>query len=98
MLPKLRYSLPAALLDEADRELDVIEQVKLFNDSQYQKLREKWCAAKFGVGYEKFLRPCLVAVNDTTERLDADFFVRTDGKEFPFQLAEVQEPERRRGD
>lgn len=76
-----------------------VSQERLFNDPnpQFQKWREKWCAAMFGLGYEKFLDPCQVAINATEQRQDADFFVEAAGREHPFQLVEALEPERRRG-
>ena len=78
--------------------MGLVPQVRLFNKPRYQKVREKWCAGMFGMGYMKFIRPCHVAVNDTEDRADADFFMRSDGREYAFQLVEAIEPKRRRGD
>jgi hypothetical protein len=78
-------------------EMDGIESVRLFNDPRYKLIREKWCAAQFGLGYAYWVRPCSVLVNDTNKSIDADFFLLTDGREFPFQTAEIQDPTRRRG-
>ena len=97
MFPKPPYLSPAALLDEANREMALVSAVSLFNDSQYQKLREKWCAAKFGLGYSQFIAPCEVAISNSQQRIDADFFLQSDATIFAFQLAEAQEPERKRG-
>lgn len=74
-----------------------VPSVELFNNSTHQKLRESWCAGMFGIGYSRFIAPCAVAVNESDVRLDADFFVQTVESEYSFQLAEVQEPGRRRG-
>jgi hypothetical protein len=70
---------------------------RLFNDSQYAKVREQWCAGMLGIGYEKHVATCRVGVNESSERLDADLFLEAVGKEFPFQLVEVMEPDRKRG-
>lgn len=49
------------------------------------------------LGVRKCVAPCRVAVNKSRERGDADFFLETNLKNYPFQLIEVQEPGRRRG-
>jgi hypothetical protein len=69
----------------------------LFNDSRYAKLREQWCAGVLGVGYRKRVGYCRVAVNDTRDRQDADFFLEAGEIAFPFQTVEAQDPDRRRG-
>jgi hypothetical protein len=97
MQPKLQFQTARAVFEHANLEMLEIAQVDLFNDSQYQKLTEQWCAGMFGLGYEKFIRPCLVAINIGNDRLDADFFLRTDNQDFAFQVVEVQDPSRRRG-
>lgn len=93
----LTYLPPLSLLEQADKEMAALPQDRLFNDSAYQKFTEKWCAAMMGLGYEKHVAPCRVAVNDTDQRGDADFFLETSGALHPFQLAEVQVPGRERG-
>jgi hypothetical protein len=95
---KLTYSKPTQMHKEAQHQMLKVPPVKLFTDPAHQKLREKWCAAMFGMGYEKFVEPCEVALNDTPLQLDADFFLKVREQEYPFQLAEVQEDGRRRGD
>ncbi len=57
-----------------------------------------WCAARFGLGYEKHVGVCRVAVNFGGERKDADFFLEQCGHVFFFQLVTVSEPDRRIGD
>lgn len=97
MNPAIHWEDPAALLRQAKRELAAVDHARLFNSSRYEKLREKWCAAVFGIGYEKNAAPCRVAVNESQQHLDTDFFLETAGAEYPFQLVEAMEPERRRG-
>lgn len=62
----------------------------------YRSLRERWCAAVFGLGYEQFIGPCRVAIDDADR--DADFVAEIKGREHPFQTVEVLEPGRMRGD
>jgi hypothetical protein len=50
-----------------------------------------------GLGYERYVAPCRVAVNESRQRLDADFFLETGGVELPFQLVEAMVQGRRRG-
>src|SRR5207248_2862249 len=57
----------------------------------------KWCAGMMGLGYEKHVGPCLVAVNETALPGDADFFLETAGKQYGFQLVEAMEAGRKRG-
>ncbi|HEV2545909.1 MAG TPA: hypothetical protein VGU20_01090 [Stellaceae bacterium] len=93
----LAFRAPNALLLEAENEMSAVEQERLFNDARHQKSREKWCAGMFGLGYERYLHPCRVAINATKFRTDADFFLEARGARFPFQIVEVMEPGRRRG-
>jgi hypothetical protein len=80
--PTIPYQEPAALLASTQQELDSTPFVKLFNDPSYQKLMERWCAAKFGLGYSKFIAPCKVAVNEGRYRVDVcnEGHTRTPGK------------------
>jgi len=64
---------------------------------QHKELKEMWCAVRFGLGYEKFIGPCSISV-DLKENNDADFVVKTDTGEFPFQTRIADLPERRMGD
>jgi hypothetical protein len=97
MRSRIAYSDPAALLASAEREMEPIPHEALFNDSQYQKLTERWCAGMLGIGYSKFVAPCEVSVNESAHRLDIDLYLRTARCEYEFQLAEVQEEGRLRG-
>jgi hypothetical protein len=96
---KLFYTDAAVLLREAESEMDCISNEIFFNSpkQEYQKLREKWCAAMFGIGYGKYISECKVAVNDTDQRVDSDFFVLVGENEHPFQLVEAPNPDRKRG-
>lgn len=97
MQPKLEYFDPAKLLRKTELELDSIPNSDLFNQSKYQELTEAWCAAMFGIGYSRFVSSCKVAINESDSNLDTDFYVKVETVEWPFQLAEVMEPGRKRG-
>lgn len=87
------------------KELESIFEAKAENVSpsefvrkpQHKDLKEMWCAARFGLGYEKFIGPCLVSV-DLEESSDSDFVLRTDEGDFPFQTYIADVPERQMGD
>lgn len=88
---------PQELLADVERQREAAPQVELFNDPAFAKLRESWCAAMFGAAFSRHLSECLISVNDTRGRVDADFFARIGGTDFDFQLVEAQQPGRRRG-
>jgi len=94
----ITYRDPRELLVETERTMEGIPSEELFNDAAYQKLRERWCAAMFGIGYSKHVTSCEVAVNESRYREDVDFFVRIADVDWGFQLAEVLRSDRRRGE
>lgn len=87
------------------KELESIFEAKAGNISPSEfirkpvnkELKEMWCAVRFGLGYEKFVKSCSINV-DLEENSDADFFLKTDAGEFPFQTRIADVPERRMGD
>ena len=70
---------------------------RLFTDN-FRILREQWCASFFGIGYEKYLRPCKFAVDERLESRGIDFVMEVEGKKYPFQTTEVLERGRKRGE
>jgi len=82
---------PAAVYQEAVEGMDAIDQVDAWR-SKHRALREKWCAGKFGIGYQRFLKPSGIWVNDSNEGVDADFFLYVDDREYAFQTTEAREP------
>jgi hypothetical protein len=93
----MQFHGPRALLESTEAAFDGLPPAQLFNNPKYQKLRETWCAAMFGLGYSKNVVLCEVAVNDSRERQDIDLYLRAGSDTWGFQLAEVLSPERRRG-
>lgn len=95
----LAFQDPGVMLRQALAEMKSVGSVDLFNssDQRMQKIQERWCTAKFGLGYKTHIQQCEVAVNDTTSQLFADFFVRTKTGDYGFQIVEAGIPDRRRG-
>lgn len=89
---------PVVMLAGANREMRGIPNELLFNAPQYKMVRERWCAGMFGCGYARHVAPCKVATNELRYRQDIDLWLRTEDKDWDFQLAEIQEPGRRRGE
>lgn len=94
----LKWELPGDALKRVEGEMDQIGDASLFNNPKHQKLRETWCAGKFGVAYSLVAEPCLVAVNESSEWVDADFFLKVGTREYLFQVCEAMKPDRKRGD
>lgn len=97
MIPDTIFYEPSALLASVEAEMAEIPNAELFNKPSYQKLRERWCAAMFGLGYAKAVDACEVGVNETSYRLDVDMYLRVAGRSWGFQITEVQAPGRSRG-
>jgi len=93
----LSFHEPASLLKGVENEMQRVSQEQLFNNPKYQKLKESWCASMFGLGIQKHVSPCEVAINNSNNRLDVDFYLKTPSGIWEFQLVEIQEPGRRRG-
>ena len=62
-----------------------------------QHLKETWCAAHFGLGYERHVRACTLWVNPQ-QSSDTDFVLKTEHLEFPFQTTLSDVPDRRMTD
>jgi hypothetical protein len=62
-----------------------------------QPLKDTWCAAHFGIGYERHVRPCGLWVNPE-QNSDTDFVLKTEGGQFPFQTTLSDAPDRRMSD
>ena len=57
-----------------------------------------WCASRFGVGYLHNFGPCEIDIAEANEQREFDFHLLERNDRLPFQLAEVLEKDRRRGD
>lgn len=71
---------------------------EFFTRPKHQKTQEIWCAAHFGRHYEHAIGPCSILIEDHDEQTEVDFTLEVAGGVHPFQITEVQAPDRRRGD
>ena len=61
--------------------------------------REMWCAGRFGTGFaNNYDEACKIDIEEKDEQRDYDFRLLTAGASLDFQLVEVLEHDRRRGD
>jgi hypothetical protein len=91
-----RY-LPSELFAKYRRTRAGISDDEFYNKPRHQKTMEIWCAAKFGCAYEAHLGPCALWVHEKDEQTDSDVELEVQGLRYPFQITEVQKPDRRRG-
>lgn len=92
-----KFYTPKELESIFEAKAESISPTEFIRRPQHKGLKEMWCAVRFGLGYEKFVGPCFINV-DLEENCDADFVVKTDAGEFPFQTRIADVPERRMGD
>ena len=59
---------------------------------------EIWCAAHFARAYACYVRSCTVLIDDVDIQTEVDFELELENISHPFQVTEVMEPGRRRGD
>jgi len=69
-----------------------------YSHPQMSRVREMWCAANFAQSYEKNICRCLVRIDEEDSQDDVDFELGVNNQWYPFQVAEVMQPGRRRGD
>ncbi|MBU1343946.1 MAG: hypothetical protein KKE44_20350, partial [Proteobacteria bacterium] len=75
-----------------------VSSTDFFTKPLHSKTQEIWCAAYFGKGYHRNIKPCSIGIDEIDLQEDFDFTIKVGDHEFPFQLTEIQEPNRRRGD
>jgi len=92
-----RY-LPEALLAKYRAIRETISDQEFFRSPRHQKTMEIWCAAHFARAYSSYVHACNVLIDDTDVQTDVDFELELAGTIHPFQVTEVMEPGRRRGD
>ncbi len=57
-----------------------------------------WCAAHFARAYDDYLDRCEILIDDIDIQTEVDFDLDVNGVSHAFQVTEVMEPGRRRGD
>jgi hypothetical protein len=90
------YYYPLDLLNIVEKENELVPKDIFFNNPKYQKAMETWCAAVFGIGYSEYLKTCKVKINKANS--SPDFFLKVGNQVFEFEITEVQEEGRKRGD
>jgi len=65
---------------------------------EYGRLRETWIASRFATGYGNNLTACKIDIADRDEQQDFDFHLVLEDARLPFQIVEVLDEGRRRGD
>src|SRR3954451_20887715 len=95
---KLQRYIPDELLTKYRIIRDQITTEEFFRSPKHKKTQEMWCAAHFARAYNQYVAPCTVLIADKDEQTHADFYMDTEGKLYPFQVTELMEPGRRRGD
>ena len=96
-MAKRRYK-PDELFEKYRRIRVATADEEFFGRPEHKRTQELWCAAHFAKAYNQYLAPCMVLIDESTTNSDTDFDLEIAGKVFPFQVSEVQEPGRRRGD
>jgi hypothetical protein len=96
-MPLQRYT-PDELLDRYRGIRNQITTEEFFRSPKHKKTQEMWCAAHFARAYNQYVAPCAVLISNEDEQIDADFFLEVGGTRYPFQVTELMEPGRRRGD
>lgn len=89
---------PEALLDKYRVIRNGVSENEFFRSPKHQKTMEMWCAAHFARAYARYVHSCFVLIDDKDIQTDVDFDLEINGVTHPFQVTEVTEPDRRRGD
>lgn len=89
---------PEELHAEVEARAGELGSVAFVAEGRNKRLREMWCASRFGMGYEKHFEPCTIEIDAADEQREFDFHLIAAGDRMPFQIAEVLESYRRRGD
>lgn len=92
-----RYT-PTGLATLVDARVGSVGTRAFLREAAHQRLREMWCAARFGAGYTKNVEVCEIDIADKDERREFDFHLCEKADCLPFQIAEVLDEGRRRGD
>lgn len=94
----IRTFTPSELLVHYQSLRDDVSSRDFFNNPEHSKTQEIWCAAQFGLGYQAHISECQIRLEDEDAQTEVDFELLVSNRTFPFQITEVQELGRRRGD
>ena len=93
----MTFDHPEKLLASVEAQINSVPPEEFFNNPEFEKQREAWCAALFGAGLRKLSVDSTVRVNDTNHRLDVDFEVKVKDETLEFQLVMAKDPDYRIG-
>lgn len=81
-----------------ERAAAIADDYEYIRSPKHQHLKDIWCAARFGLGHERYLKKnCLLHVNNV-QNSDTDFFLKLDKTAFPFQTIIADVPDRKMAD
>lgn len=89
---------PQALGQLVEERAAALSHAELFLRPQHGRLREMWCASRFGLGFGDWVTPCQIEIEENDEQQQHDFHVLTKAARYPFQLVEAMDEGRKRGD
>jgi hypothetical protein len=89
---------PDDLLAKFWEEFEVLGGRTFFSKPGLARVREFWCAGHFARVYELNFKPCQVRIDQVDDQGDVDFDLGVGPSWYPFQVAEVLAPDRRRSD
>ncbi|HEX2541152.1 MAG TPA: hypothetical protein VHM00_08725 [Caldimonas sp.] len=89
---------PRELEAHVEAQVQCVGTKAFLTQDRHKRLREMWCAARLALGYSNFIAECVVEIASEDEDREFDFHLCTSGLRLPFQVAEVLDSGRRRGD
>jgi len=95
--PRASYTPEQLLAKYRALRAEITDQ-EFFRSPKHKKTQEMWCAAHFACAFDRYLDRCDILIDDIDAHTDADFDLHVNGVSYAFQITEVLEPERRRGD
>ncbi len=93
----VRYS-PDELLAKYYSIRSQVQAYVFYSNPKYRKTMELWCAAQFARGYAANLVPCSIRIHEEDAQMYFDFQLEVDTRRHDFQLTEVLQKDRHRGD
>ena len=89
---------PLQLSAYVEAQASQVGTLAFLTERRHSRLKEMWCAARFGQGYALRYAPCNVEIEEFDEQREYDFHLHALGQRLPFQIAEVLNAGRKRGD
>lgn len=94
---KVSFIEPAQLMRLHDEMAEGLTPTQYIRKPEYQRLKDMWCAARFGMGYLRHVARCRVRVNEL-QSSGTDFFLEARGSIFEFQTVIADVPDRKMSD